>query len=141
MKFCIKLEHSAVETIWMIQKVAAMGNWWLAISSPELVSSCISSCAEFFGKPPITLVAQLPYSPDLALCNFWLFPKLKSPLKGKRFQTIDEIQENMMGQLMAIVENYVRSHCAYFEGGWGVVVLCTMSLVSCIFFNECLYFS
>ena len=26
-KFCIKLEHSSTETIWMIQKVAAMGNW------------------------------------------------------------------------------------------------------------------
>ena len=31
-----------------------------------------------------------------------IFPKLKSPLKGKRFQTIDEIQENKMGQLMVI---------------------------------------
>ena len=26
-KFCVKLEHSSVETIWMIQKVTAMGNW------------------------------------------------------------------------------------------------------------------
>ena len=43
-----------------------------------------------------------PYSPDLAPCNFWLFPKLKSLLKGKKFQTIDEIQENTMGQLMVI---------------------------------------
>ena len=34
--------------------------------------------------------------------DFWLFPKLKSPLKGKRFQTIDKIQENTMGQLMVI---------------------------------------
>ena len=25
-RFCIKLEHSSLETIWMIQKVAAMGN-------------------------------------------------------------------------------------------------------------------
>ena len=41
-------------------------------------------------------------SPDLVPCNFWFFPKLKSPLKGMRFQTISEIQENTMGQLMAI---------------------------------------
>ena len=40
--------------------------------------------------------------PDLAPCDFWFFPKLKSPLKGKRFQTVSEIQENMMEQLMAI---------------------------------------
>ena len=29
------------------------------------------------------------------------FPNLKSPLKGKRLQTIAEIQENMTGKLMA----------------------------------------
>ena len=26
-KFCVKLEHSSVETIQMIQKAAAMGSW------------------------------------------------------------------------------------------------------------------
>ena len=56
----------------------------------------------FWAKHEITQVTQPPYSPDLAPCDFWLFPKLKSPLKGKRFQTIDEIQENTTGQLMAI---------------------------------------
>ena len=38
-----------------------------------------------------------PPTTRLVPCDFWLFPKLKSPLKGKRFQTIDEIQENTMG--------------------------------------------
>ena len=54
-------------------------------------------------KHQITQVTQPPYSPDLVPCDFWLFSKLKSPLKGKRFQTFDEIQENMTGQLMVIV--------------------------------------
>ena len=53
-------------------------------------------------KHQITQVTQPSYSPDLVPCDFWLFPKLKSPLKGKKFQTVDEIQENMMGQLIAI---------------------------------------
>ena len=26
-RFCVKLEHSSMETIWMIQKAAAMGTW------------------------------------------------------------------------------------------------------------------
>ena len=47
-------------------------------------------------------VTQPHYSSDLAHCNFWLFPKLKSPLKEKRFQITDEIQENTTGQLMAV---------------------------------------
>ena len=56
----------------------------------------------FFAKHQITQVTQPHWSPDFSPCYFWFFPKLKSPLKEKRFQTIDEIQENMTGQLMVI---------------------------------------
>ena len=98
-KFCVKLEHPSLETIVMIQ-ATAVGNWWLAASSRQHLLSCITSPAECLAEHQITQVAQPHYSPDLVPCDFWLFPKLKSPLKGKRFQTIDEIQENMTGQLM-----------------------------------------
>ena len=101
-KFWIKLEHSSTETIWMIQKAAAMGNWWLAASSRQQTHSHITSHAEFFAKTSNHPGDSAPYSPDLVPCYFWLFSKLKSRLKGKRFQTIDEIQENMRGQLMGI---------------------------------------
>ena len=56
----------------------------------------------FLAKHQIAQVTQPLYSPDLAACDFWLFPKLKSSLKGKRFQTANEIQENMLGYLMVI---------------------------------------
>ena len=104
-KFCINLEHSSMETIQMIQEVAAMGNWWLAALPRRRAHSCVTSCLVhpcFFVKHQITQVTQPPYSPDLVPCDFWLFPKLKSPLKGKGFQTIDKIQENTIGQLRAI---------------------------------------
>ena len=100
-KFCIKLEHSPMETIWMIPKAAAMGNCWSTASAQQCAHSCNSLLLSFLVKHQITQVTD-PYSPDLVSCDFWLFPKLKSPLKGKRFQTIDETQENRTGQLMAI---------------------------------------
>ena len=85
----------------------------------------------FLWNSKITQITQPPSSPDLAPCDFWLFPKLKSPLKAKRFHRIEEIQENMMGQLMmAIGRDCVRSQSTYFEGDWGINVLCTMFLVS-----------
>ena len=37
----------------------------------------------------IKTVPQPPYSPDLAPCDFWLFPKLKSC----RYVTIEEMKE------------------------------------------------
>jgi len=39
----------------------------------------------FLEKHHITQVCQPPYSPDLAPCDFRLFPKVKLPFKGRRF--------------------------------------------------------
>ena len=44
----------------------------------------------------IKTVPQLLYSPDLAPCDFWLFPKLKEKLRGCRYETIDEMKEAVM---------------------------------------------
>ena len=93
----------------------------------------------FLAKYQITQVTQPHYSPDLVHCDFWLFPKLKSPLKGKRFQTVNEIQENMIGQLIVIGKTVWGPKVPRVD--WGVIVLCTMCLISCIFFNKCLCFS
>jgi hypothetical protein len=46
---------------------------------------------EFLAKHSILVVPHPPYSPDLAPCDFFLFPRLKSTLKGKRFQDVAEI--------------------------------------------------
>ena len=79
-------------------KLWATGDWQLHHNNTPTHASCLVE--SFLPKHQITQVTQPPYSPDLTPCNFWLFPKLESPLKGKRFQIISEIQENMMGQLM-----------------------------------------
>jgi histone-lysine N-methyltransferase SETMAR len=50
-------------------------------------------------------VPHPPYSPDLTPADFFLFPNLKTTLKGRRFQTIGEIQENDIRELRAITES------------------------------------
>jgi hypothetical protein len=42
----------------------------------------------------MAIIPHPPYSPDLATCDFFLFPKMKLKLKGRRFDTIEEIQVN-----------------------------------------------
>ena len=128
---------------WKRLQLWATGDWQLHHANALTHASCLAQ--GFLAKHQITQVTQPLCSPDLVSWNFWPFPKLKSPLKGKKFQTIDEIQENTMGQLMVIPtkdfveyleqwkkcrENFVRSQVAYFEGDWGVIVLCTVFLVS-----------
>jgi hypothetical protein len=46
-----------------------------------------------------------PYSPDLAPCDFWLFPKLKNALRGQNFTDIPDIQPNVTTLLRGIPEN------------------------------------
>jgi len=60
---------------------------------------------EFLAKQETIVVPQPPYSPDLASADFFLFPKLKSTLKGRRFQMIEEIKENSLQDLRAIPQN------------------------------------
>ena len=48
---------------------------------------------DYLTKMGIKRVPHSPYSPDLALCDFWLFPKLKEKLRGCRYETIEEMKE------------------------------------------------
>ena len=48
---------------------------------------------DYLTKMGIKTVAHPSYSPDLAPCDFWLFPKLKEKLSGCRYETIEEMKE------------------------------------------------
>ena len=75
----------------------------------------------------IKTVPQPTYSPDLAPCDFWLFPKLR----GCRYETIDEMkeavtkvnntltQEDFYGAFEKLLERYNKCIAGgedYFEG-------------------------
>ena len=53
----------------------------------------------------MTVVPIPPYSPDLAPSDFFLFPKLKMKLKGRRFQLLEEIQAELQAVLNTLQEN------------------------------------
>ena len=77
----------------------------------------------FLVKHQITQVTQPPYNLDFIPCNFRFFPKLKSPLKGKRFQTIDENSQQgscwLLGELCEIPRcllwRELRPHCPKYN--------------------------
>ena len=48
---------------------------------------------DYLTKMGIKTVPQPPYSPDLAPCDVWLFPKLKEKLRDCRYETIEEMKE------------------------------------------------
>ena len=76
----------------------------------------------------IKTVRHCPSSPDIAPCDFWLFPKLR----GYRYETIEEMKEAVMkvidsltqedfhGAFQKLFEQYNKCIAAggdYFEAG------------------------
>ena len=79
----------------------------------------------------IKTVSQPPYSPDLAPCDFWLFPRLKEKHRSCRYEAIEEIKEavtkvidtltleDFHGGFQKLLEQYNKCIAAegdYFEG-------------------------
>jgi len=50
------------------------------------------------------------YSADLAPCDFFLFPKIKSALKGSRFGSMDVVKVNMAELLHSLTPNNFIFH-------------------------------
>jgi transposase len=63
-------------------------------------------------------VLHPPYSPDLVTTVGFLFPKLRATLKGRRFQTIEEIQENVIRKLRAITESAFQEAFQQWRKHW-----------------------
>ena len=46
------------------------------------------------------------YNPDVAPCDFYLFPKLKEKLRGSRYETIEEIKESVTKVIDTLTQEY-----------------------------------
>ena len=73
---------------------------------------------EFLTKHEATVVPQAPYSPDLAPADFFWFPKWKSLLKGRRFQTVAEIEEDSIRDLRAVPQNTFQDAFQKWKKRW-----------------------
>ena len=91
--------------------------------------------SQFLAKNNMTVIPYPPYSPDLVPWYFFLFPKLKLRIKGRRFDTIEEIQEESQRVLDTIQKRdfhgwfqawqkrwgrCIRAKGEYFEGDGGI---------------------
>ena len=77
---------------------------------------------EILAKNITVIMPQPPYSPNLPPADFFLFPKLKAPMKEKRFAKIEEIKGKSQQELLAISksENWKKRwrKCFISEGGF-----------------------
>ena len=105
------------------------GQWHFHQDNAPVLNSILVT--NYLTKMDIKTVPHRPYSPDVAPCDFWLFPKLKEKPRGCRHETIEEMkeavtkvidtftQEDFDGAFQKLLERYNKCIAAegdYFEG-------------------------
>jgi hypothetical protein len=69
----------------------------------------------YLAKHQTSVVPHPPCSPDSAPADIFLFPKLKTTLNGRSFQTKGEIQENTIRELHTITESAFQEAFQQFK--------------------------
>jgi histone-lysine N-methyltransferase SETMAR len=63
-----------------------------------------------------------PYSPDLSPCDFDLFPKLKLPMRGTRFNDLEDLKDAVATQVRRINSGCLATGIAGLPGRWKSVI-------------------
>ena len=117
-----------METISMIQKVTAMGNWWLAALSYQHTHSPISFGVEVFVETSNRPGDSAPLLPRFGARRLLAFPKIKIAFEREEISDHWWDLGKYDGAADGNCENYVRSQGTYLEGDRGIIVLCTCFL-------------
>ena len=116
-KFCIKLEHSSMETIQMIQKATPMGNWWLAASSQQHTHTCITFHAELFGKTSNHPGESAPLQPKFGTLQLLAFPKIKITFEREEiFRPVIRFRKIWQGSWWRLGELCEVPRCLLWRG-------------------------
>ncbi|VVC37276.1 Transposase, type 1 [Cinara cedri] len=68
------------------------------------------SVKQYLAGKRTPVLKHAPYSPDLAPCDFFLFPKIKSALKGTRFESMEAVKQKTAELLKALTKEDFQ-HC------------------------------
>jgi len=67
------------------------------------------SVKQFLANKKITVLEHPPHSPDLAACDFYLFPKIKSVLKGTQFVSVEHVKAKTTEILNSLTEHDLQN--------------------------------
>jgi len=68
----------------------------------------VPSLSKFLTNNETNTIQQPSNSPDMALCGFFLFDRVKKPLRGTRFNSRKEVMEKSKTALMAIPTEFQK---------------------------------
>jgi hypothetical protein len=84
-------------------------------NAPSHISVLIQ---HFLVKYKMTVIPHTPYSPDLAPCDIFLFPKTKLKLTECRFDSTEEVQTESQRVLDTLTENDLQEAFQKWKRWW-----------------------
>jgi len=85
---------------------SAPGSWFLLHDNAPVHRAVVVQ--EFLVRKQVCVLHRPPYSPDLSPCDYFLFPKLKLPLKGRLLEDVQDIQTAVTSNLRVIQQEDVQ---------------------------------
>jgi len=73
---------------------------------------------DFLSKNIVITLEHLPYSPDLAATDFYLFPQLKSALMGWHLCDATDIIKNAAEELQRLAQNWFQECSQHLYSSW-----------------------
>ena len=90
-EYCLEVLREFSKTFRKRPALFKSGQWHFHQDNAPVHNSILVT--DYLTKMGIKTVPHPPYRPDLAPCDFWLFPGLKEKLSGCRYETIEEMKE------------------------------------------------
>jgi transposase len=92
-------------------------------------SGAVSEILETYGWQ---VLPHPPYSPDISPSDFDLFPKLKKPLRGKRFRSIEEVSNEVTRVIRRIINEGVLTGIQDLPKRWTAVIKYNGDYIECL---------
>ena len=90
------------------------GDWFVLHDAAPSHSATIVKL--FLAQRKVTVPHHPMYSPDLALADYFLFPKVKSHLKGRLFDSISDIQKAMTSTFNTVAkDNFYKGNQKLYD--------------------------
>jgi hypothetical protein len=97
---------------------------YVALDLYDWNTSVLFCCTrEFLAKNKITTMGHPPYSPDLALCDFYLLPKAKNIMWGEHFVDVDTIKRETTKPLKELTKKDMQHFFQEWEKYWTKCIL------------------
>jgi hypothetical protein len=116
-KFYCDVLRQLRENIWCKLPDKWHNNSW-ALHCDNAPAHASLAVRQFLASTNMTVIPHPPYLQDLAICDFFLFPKMKFKLKGRHYDSTEQIQIKLQNVMKKLTQNDFQKCFLSWKSHW-----------------------